>query len=110
MNDLRHVHEAVHPARTSWYDIGLQLDVPVDTLDSIEQEKGNDGDHLRNLLKRWLKQGGATWGALADALKSSTVGECQLAKKLNVRAQGQMIQLQPKSFESTSLLSKTGDS
>ena len=113
MNDLRHAHEAVYPARTGWYNIGLQLQVPVDTLDSIEREKGDDGDHLRNVLKSWLKQGGATWGALSDALKSPTVGERQLAKKLGVqakksedRAQGEMLQLESTPIESTSILSK----
>ena len=74
MNDLGRVYEAVYPARPKWYDIGLQLRVPVDTLDCIEGERGDDGDHLRNVLKKWLKEGGATWGALADALKSPLLG------------------------------------
>ena len=107
VNDLRHVHEAVHPARTSWYDIGLQLQVPVDVLDSIEQENGNDRDRLRNMLKTWLKRGGATWGALSDALKSPTVGEHQLAKKLDIRARHERVQPQSTSIEEgVSILSK----
>ena len=111
VNDMRHVHEAMYPARPKWYDIGLQLDVPVDTLDSIKGERGDDGDHLRDMLKRWLKRGGATWGALSDALKSPTIGEHQLAKKLYVRARGhdQVSQPQSESIEDASILSKTGD-
>ena len=97
MKELCHVYEAVHPARTSWYNIGLQLGLPVDTLDSIGQEKGNSGDYLRNVLKTWLKDYKATWGALPDALKSRIVAEGQLAEKLtiklDVRAQGKMLQL-----------------
>ena len=108
MDDLRHVHEAVYPARTSWYIIGLLLGVPVNTLDYIEREKGDDWDHLRNLLKSWLKRGGATWGTLSDALKSPSVGEHQLAKKLDILVQGKRIQLEPKPIESTSILSKIG--
>ena len=107
VDDLRHVIGAVYPARTKWYNIGLQLDVPVDTLDSIERERGDDGDHLRNMLKWWLKQGAATWRALADALKNPIIGEHQLSKKLDIRARGQMIKLQPDSIESTSILSMT---
>ena len=103
MNDLRHVHEAVYPARTSWYNTALQLGVPVDTLDSIKRERGDDGDHLCNMLKIWLKRGGATWGALSDALRSPTVGEYQLAETLDVRARGQTIQPQSKSIEGTSI-------
>ena len=109
MDNLRHIHEAVYPARISWYNIGLQLDVPVHTLDSIDREKGDDGDHLRNMLKWWLKRSGATWGALSDALKSPTVGEYQLAKELDIRAQGSMIQPQSKSIEGASILSKIGN-
>ena len=98
MKELCHVYEAVHPARTRWYDIGLQLGLPSDTLDSIEHEKGNSGESLRNMLKTWLKECKATWGALPDALKSRIVGEGRLAEKLtiklDVRAQGKMLQLQ----------------
>lgn len=109
VKDLRHVYDAVYTARTRWYSIGLHLDVPVDTLDSIKQESGDGGDHLCNVLKLWLKQGGATWGALSAALKSPTVGECQLAKMLEDRARGQTMPLQTESQESTSTLSKMGD-
>ena len=107
MDDLYHVHEAVYRARIRWYNIGLQLGVPVDTLDSIGQEKGDGGDHLCNVLKWWLKRGGATWGALSDALKSPTVEEHQLAKTLDdiARVQGQL----QTSTESTSRLSKMSD-
>ena len=108
VSDLFSVHEAVHLARSSWYNIGLQLGVPVDTLDSIERERGDDGDHLRNAMKWWLKRGTPTWGALSHALKSPTVGECQLAKKLEVRAaRSQTLQLQSKVVECTPTLSKT---
>ena len=106
MDDLCHVHEEVYPARTSWFNIGLQLHVPVDELDSIKRESGDCGDHLRDMFKWWLKQGGATWGALTEALKSPTIGERKLAKKLDVRARGQAMQLQSKSIEGTSNLSK----
>ena len=71
----------MHPARTRWYDIGLELELPVDTLDAIERSRGDDGDHLRDILKYWLKRAAPTptSKALVDALKSSPVGESRLA-------------------------------
>ena len=78
---LATVRKVVHPARTKWYDIGLELKLPVDTLDAIERSRGDDGDHLRDILKFWLKRDAPTptSKALVDALKSSPVGESRLA-------------------------------
>ena len=71
----------MHPARTKWYDIGLELKLPVDTLDDIKQSGENSGDHLRDILECWLKRAAPTptSKALVDALKSSPVGESRLA-------------------------------
>ena len=97
MHELRHIHEAVYPARISWYNLGLQLGVPVDTLDSIQRERGDNVDHpLLHVLKYWLERGGATWGALSDAFESPIVGESRLATELDVRAHG--IQLHYKKY------------
>ena len=71
----------MYPARTKWYNIGLQLKLPVDTLDAIKLSGENTGDHLRDILKYWLKRDAPTptSKALVDALKSQTVGESRLA-------------------------------
>ena len=71
----------MYPARTKWYNIGLQLKLPVDTLDDIKLSGENTGDHLRDILKFWLKRDAPTptSKALVDALKSSPVGESRLA-------------------------------
>ena len=81
IGDLATVRKVVHPARTKWYDIGLELELPVDTLDAIERSRGDDGDHLRDILKYWLKRDAPTptSKALVDALKSAPVGESRLA-------------------------------
>ena len=93
MDDLPRVYEAVYSARSKWFNIGLRL-VHVGTLDSIEREKGDDGDHLRSMLKCWLKGDKRTWKALSDALRSHTVGEDHVARNLDViAAQSQTHQL-----------------
>ena len=81
IGDFATVRRLVYPARTKWYDIGLELELPVDTLDAIERSRGDDGDHLRDILKCWLKRDAPTptSKALVDALKSSPVGESRLA-------------------------------
>ena len=108
MNHLRDVYSAVYPASTKWYAIGLQLQVSVEALESIKQKQEHHGahDHLMSVLKFWLYQGGATWRALSDALKSTTVREYHLASVVDNRIRRLMIQLQP---ESTSILSKMGE-
>ena len=56
-----------------WYDLGLQLDVDVETLDSIRYNHAHDIRSLRvEMLKAWLKESAnnATWRALLKALGS----------------------------------------
>ena len=78
---LATVHDLVYPALTKWYNIGLQLKLPAYALDAIERSRGDDGDHLRDTLKKWLERDAPTptIKALVDALKSSPVGESRLA-------------------------------
>ena len=56
-----------------WYDLGLQLDVDTETLDSIRYNHPHDIRSLRaEMLKAWLANSGenATWRALIKALGS----------------------------------------
>ena len=81
LGNLATVRKLVYPARTKWYDIGLELQLSADTLDAIECNRGNVGDHLRDMLKHWLKRVDPTPTSktLVDALKSDPVGESRLA-------------------------------
>ena len=89
LGDLATVCRLVYPARTKWYNIGLELQLPVDTLDAIERNKGDDGDHFRDMLKFWFKRTDPTptSKALVDALNSRLVGEswlvCDLESNLH---------------------------
>ena len=111
--DLGDVQSAVFAARTKWYDIGLKLNVPVDTLDSISTDGQfhNHGEKLRETLKLWLKTAKPTWQDIVDALKSRVVGEPRLASDIEAeyctaRASGQMIPevQQPQETNGTVLL------
>ena len=82
--DLRKVYKAAWDARTKWYKIGLELDVDSDTLDSIEMEKSHIDDRFIAMLKTWLRAVNPrpTLAALAEALRSPTVGYGHLAEQI----------------------------
>ena len=82
--DLGTVRKELHEARTKWYDIGLELKVPVGTLDSIRVQSDDTKECLLEALKHWLKtvDPKPTWQALVDALRSCVVEENQLANSL----------------------------
>ena len=88
IKDLGDVHSAVFEACTKWYDIGLKLNVPVDTQDSIriDSQFHNHGEKLREALKLWLKTDTEpTWQDIVDVLKSRVVGEPRLASKIEAK-------------------------
>ena len=84
--DLSVVLEDIHPARAKWYNIGLQLGVSANDLDTVRSQYVTPEDALSELLEKWLKTvnpvSTLTWGAVVSALKHTTVGEFQLAEKL----------------------------
>ena len=83
INDLGVIHEALFEGRTKWYNIGLMVKVPVDTLDSIEDQFDDPSDKLRQMLKAWVKTGKKrTWQSLVDALGARTVGELKLSRDI----------------------------
>ena len=81
---LRDLQETLYPMRSKWYQFGVQLDVPTDTLDTISSSSGNFGNKLLQMLKEWVKQmesqGGVTWEAVVEVLKRRSIGENQLAR------------------------------
>ena len=85
VNDLKVLFPELYPARTKWYDIGLMLGVPVDTLESIQSETDDVGACLRKMLLCALKSVNPklTWKHIIDALKSVVVSEERLADKLS---------------------------
>ena len=74
LDDLRLVLTELLPIRDRWYNIGLQLLVPVTELRKIELEYKTDHTTcLRKMLIKWLESGHANWRSLCDALHSPLV-------------------------------------
>ena len=85
VNDLSEVLTELFPARTKWYNIGLKLAVPVETLESIKSKNREEpGDCLRDMLLCALRSSTPelTWKRIFEALNSAVVGQEQLAKSL----------------------------
>ena len=84
---LRHVKNAVLDAACLWYDIGLCLDIPPGTLQSIKsnRELHEDKDHLNEVLLKWMQSGQATIYQLLEALVDPCVGRGDIANKIRAR-------------------------
>ena len=83
--DLRKVRGAIFSAKVKWYDIGVELELPLSLLDELDKENGKDsGECLRKMLKEWLSgvSPAPSWNSLVEALSSDPVGEHILAKKI----------------------------
>ena len=81
---LRELNHHITDMAPSYYDIGLQLDVPEAKLNLIRDDDHNfQGlkEKCRNMLEVWLESDtSATWKKLCDALQE--VKKCVLAEKL----------------------------
>ena len=86
---LRFVRDVTFPARSKWYDLGLNLGLPDDTLDAIKRDLGDVDDHHRDMLKHWLKgtNPGPTGEALVAAMRSRSVGYPRLANEVETKLQ-----------------------
>ena len=88
ITDLAKVQNETWEARTRWYNLGLQLGVPVDTLDAIQYNHPTNCDQcFTDMIKEWLRAFDLqqTWEALAKALESPQVGQSNLAKQIRLR-------------------------
>lgn len=83
LKDLRTVRKLLYSVRRKWYDIGIELGLDINELDSIRKAYPDDDSKcLVDMIKLWLKcvDPLPTWKALGDALKEQSVDEQMLAK------------------------------
>jgi len=81
--NLAKVFNEIFPCRAKWYNLGLQLQVDVGTLDCFKAQYGDPGDQLREVARMWLTTSdNPTWQAMVEALKSPVIEEARLAKEL----------------------------
>ena len=83
IDDLAITYKETFTARSSWYNLGLALKVPVATLDDIDGRSRDPKDLLCEVLKTWLRRAHKpTWQSLVDALDNPIVDEPRLARML----------------------------
>ena len=103
MPSLKALLRELHPVRASWYNIGLELDIPHTELDYLEQ---NYSDQLREVLKYWLKTAvdpPPTWEAVVIALRSPSVNEINLAAQLEAKYRTSVQYMRGKSSHPTQI-------
>ena len=83
ISHLKEVRRLLYRCASSWYHIGLELDLEIGTLDTIRAMYSDPRDCLTEMLKVWLKSISPppTWRYLADALDSGTIGQHALAEE-----------------------------
>ena len=86
-DDLRAVRKATWDARAMWKDIGIELDLKVTDLDTIETNHGNVNKCFSEMLTLWLKRANPppTWSAMVEALKEPVVGFEDLAEQVETK-------------------------
>ena len=85
VSSLKVLLKALHPVCASWYNIGLELDIPHITLDCFKLNYSLQLDLLREVLRHWLDTAvdpRPTWEAVVTALKSPIVDEKYIAEQL----------------------------
>ena len=82
--DLKSLHCELHSVCDKWFSLGVQLQVPIETLKSIRRENLPMTERLLEMLTVWLKctNPPPTWNILTEALESPPVGEKLLAQQL----------------------------
>ena len=86
LDDLGLLLEELVDVRERWYNLGLQLKVRPETLDTIKAHFSDSTHLLLEVLKVWLTTSDNTsWKALTDALRSQSVGQPLLADDLEAK-------------------------
>jgi len=82
---LKALLNELHLVRASWYNIGVQLDIPHTTLDCFKQSYSDPSDLMREMLKCWLDTAvdpRPTWEVVIAALRSPIVDKKSVAEQL----------------------------
>ena len=104
-DDLSKVRTELYDVQTKWYDIGLDLGLPVSTLETIKQECSDKiPECLRRMLLEWLKMIDLqpSWRKLIDILQNKVVNEGALAVAI-AEKYGMILRVSPPAVELGSL-------
>lgn len=82
--DQKKISKELSSLSGKWREIGIALAVSLSTLDKLEKSHRTLEQKLSGVVKEWLTMagGGASWQAVVEALRSSTLRENRLAREL----------------------------
>ena len=83
-DDASDVLEELLPAQNKSYELGLKLKLPQHEVEAIHSRHLSSDERLREILIKFLKQAEprATWRVIIEALRSPTVDDKALARKV----------------------------
>ena len=82
---LKALLNELHPVCASWYNIGLELDIPYPALNCFKLVYSDQLDLMREMLMYWLDttfDPRPTWEAVVKALRSPIVDKKNVADQL----------------------------
>ena len=85
---IKEAVEELHEVKVKWKQIGIQLEIPQSTLETIQQKCKDDPEEaFLQMINEWLKQiTEPSWSDIVEALKSRSVGKnIKLAEKIRRR-------------------------
>ena len=80
--NLKDVLNVLSEARDKWYDIGIQINIPIQTLNDIKEKSSASNDALREMLVFCCRQRRTRLMDFVDALRSPAVDLQVCAKNL----------------------------
>ena len=75
LSDLKLLVEKLHAVQPKWYELGLQLEIPPESLDVIKKDNPETSTAFIEMLKQWLAGKEPSLEKLSGALRKKTV--CQ---------------------------------
>ena len=82
VDSLCEVLEATAEVQRQWEELGIALGLDRTKLTEISQTHHSILQRHYHLMRLWITDVGASWGALVHALKSEVLNEKELAKKI----------------------------
>ena len=67
---------------SAWYTLGMNLDVPLSSLDQIDHDCKECSMCMIKMLREWINSGTATLAQLVQALREPSINQNAVAKKI----------------------------
>ena len=84
-SDLDLLTQELTAVKQKWESIGEELRPLLYSVDDICHQYSDDGDRLREMLRKQLQATYITWRNIVDSLRNPGIGQSQLADQLQAK-------------------------